>query len=165
MRKAQVLEVRDIEGCTPLVYAACRGREDVVKLLLDRGADVASEDNSRNTVLMHAVTSRNAAVAALILDAAAHVCGKQKSQLLNRQNARGCWAMNFAVLEDNCQMLKLLSDNDADTQLQNGSGLSSLHAAAKYGRQRMIRWLVEQQSMSLQVAKRDSLFGFFLTKQ
>ena len=75
-----ILEVRDAERCTPLAYAACRGREDVVLSLLQLGADVKALDCNENTILMHSVTSRNDKVACLILDATSKV-GEDRSEL------------------------------------------------------------------------------------
>ncbi|XP_050506151.1 uncharacterized protein LOC126884263 [Diabrotica virgifera virgifera] len=46
-------------GCTPLYYATCYDHYHVLKLLLDRGADVTITDNSRNTVLHLCVKHHN----------------------------------------------------------------------------------------------------------
>ncbi len=33
------------EDCTPLMYAACFGRLDVIKFLIEKGADINSQNN------------------------------------------------------------------------------------------------------------------------
>ena len=42
---------RDLEGHTPLMAAAIRGRDDVMKYLIQRGADYKAEDNNNISVL------------------------------------------------------------------------------------------------------------------
>jgi ankyrin repeat protein len=49
--------VRDNKGRTPLTLAAARGREEVVKLLLEIGkADVEAKDNKGRTPLLQAAS-------------------------------------------------------------------------------------------------------------
>ena len=57
----------DVEGCTPLAYAACRGREDMVRTLLRWGMDLEARNFFGNAILMHAVTSRDVALVGFIL--------------------------------------------------------------------------------------------------
>ena len=59
--------MKDAEGCTPLAYAACRGRVDVVRLLLKSGADLEALDHFDNTILMYAVTSKELSLVAFII--------------------------------------------------------------------------------------------------
>ena len=61
------MEVKDAEGCTPLAYAACRGRVDVVRLLLKSGANLEAPDYFDNTILMYAVTSTDPSLVAFII--------------------------------------------------------------------------------------------------
>ncbi len=44
---------RDLEGHTPLMAAAIRGRDDVMKYLIQRGADYKAEDNNNINVLSY----------------------------------------------------------------------------------------------------------------
>uniref|UniRef100_A0A1X7V878 Uncharacterized protein n=1 Tax=Amphimedon queenslandica TaxID=400682 RepID=A0A1X7V878_AMPQE len=43
--KGANLELRDIAGATPLIYAAYNGHIQVVAVLLEKGADVVASDN------------------------------------------------------------------------------------------------------------------------
>ncbi|KAI5785365.1 ankyrin repeat-containing domain protein, partial [Pyronema domesticum] len=49
------IELKDVYGKTPLFYAAQDGQEDVVRLLLEKGACTNSRDNRGRTPLLHAV--------------------------------------------------------------------------------------------------------------
>ncbi|KAF2747038.1 hypothetical protein M011DRAFT_519354 [Sporormia fimetaria CBS 119925] len=58
----------DAEGTPPLVYASCFGHEDVVKTLLDAGAQVDKQDRNCWSPLMWAMTNRHKGIAKLLLD-------------------------------------------------------------------------------------------------
>jgi ankyrin repeat protein len=77
-------DVKDNEGVTPLIAAAGAGRSEVVKLLLDKGADLNYQNQERvitkgrkrprkktkfgGTPLMHAVKGGHTEVVGLLLD-------------------------------------------------------------------------------------------------
>jgi ankyrin repeat protein len=48
------INARGIDDCTPLYYAIGKGDNDIVKLLIDNGADVNIPDSHGNTPLMAA---------------------------------------------------------------------------------------------------------------
>jgi len=49
------IDVKDDNGCSPLMLASKRGHKGVVELLLQRGANLYSTDRSNHTALYHAV--------------------------------------------------------------------------------------------------------------
>ena len=53
------IDKRDAQGGTPLHYASAKGSRDIVKLLLDAGADVSIADNQSRTALHMACQSGN----------------------------------------------------------------------------------------------------------
>lgn len=53
------LDKRDAQGATPLYYASAKGSRDIVKLLLDAGADASIADNQSRTALHMACQAGN----------------------------------------------------------------------------------------------------------
>lgn len=59
-------------GMTVLNIAAARGHEEIVRLLLDRGADVSIRGVGGDTALFHAARKGEASIVALLLDKGAN---------------------------------------------------------------------------------------------
>jgi ankyrin repeat protein len=66
----RIIDVNVKDTCvrTPLLYAAEKGNEAVVKLLLGNGAAADSQDENSRTPLMYAAKNGNEAVIQLLLD-------------------------------------------------------------------------------------------------
>ncbi|KAH7231838.1 uncharacterized protein BKA55DRAFT_524137 [Fusarium redolens] len=65
-RNVLVVDVRDADGRTPLSWAAERGHEAVVRLLLEKGAAIDSEDRFGRTPLEFAAERRHEAMVRLL---------------------------------------------------------------------------------------------------
>jgi hypothetical protein len=63
------VDVRDARGFTPLMFASQAGDEEVVRLLLSRGAKQDLQDYKSRTALHHAVMYNRASVVALLCSA------------------------------------------------------------------------------------------------
>ena len=61
------MESKNVYGSTPLSWAAEKGYEAVVKLLLDKGADVDSKDKDGRTQLFLAMANGHEAVVKLLV--------------------------------------------------------------------------------------------------
>jgi ankyrin repeat domain-containing protein 17 len=57
-----------VSGNTALIYACCGGYEDVVKVLLDHGAEIESHNENGHTPLMEAASGGHVNVAKLLLE-------------------------------------------------------------------------------------------------
>ncbi|KAG5929084.1 hypothetical protein E4U42_007234 [Claviceps africana] len=62
------VDVADEDGTPALIYASCFGHENVVKVLIDAGADVNKQDQNQWTALMWAMTNRQKGIAKILLD-------------------------------------------------------------------------------------------------
>ena len=58
-------------GNTALIYACCGGSEDVVKVLLDHGAEIECHNENGHTPLMEAASGGHVEVAKLLLGSGA----------------------------------------------------------------------------------------------
>ena len=93
-------------GGTALVYASCSGHTDVVKLLIEAGADVNKKDKkNRYTVLMVASSAGHTEVAKLLIEAGANV---------NAQDKGGNTALLDASWRGETEIVKLLIEGGAD---------------------------------------------------
>jgi ankyrin repeat protein len=93
-------------GGTALIYASCSGHIDVVKLLIEAGADVNKKDKkNRYTVLMVASSAGQTEVAKLLIEAGANV---------NAQDNGGNTALLDASWRGETEIVKLLIEEGAD---------------------------------------------------
>ena len=70
--------VRDGCGCQPLHYASNRGKPELVRLLLQAGADVDPTDVEGRTPLMYAVCAERTMVALLLMAHGANLYTKDR---------------------------------------------------------------------------------------
>jgi hypothetical protein len=97
--RPSLLNCRD--GCsrTPLWWAASKGHETIVKILLEKGATVDAEDFQNETPLLQAVTKGHEAVVKLLLENGAGADFKgNKSNYLLWQAAAGGHEAIFQIL-------------------------------------------------------------------
>ena len=72
------IDKRDEKGLTPLHYACQKGSRDIVRLLIENGADVTMETNTSVTPLHLAVMSGNKEIIKMLADAGADVNATDK---------------------------------------------------------------------------------------
>ncbi len=89
-------------GKTALILASERGHIEIVKLLVNSGATVDAEDNSKKTALMWASQGGNIEVAKFLIDSYANV---------NALDNDGKIVLFYACRNFNIEMMKLILDN------------------------------------------------------
>jgi ankyrin repeat protein/tetratricopeptide (TPR) repeat protein len=115
----------------PLDAAASRGDEAIVRLLLDKGAEVNRKSKSGTTPL-HRTSSTN--IARLLLERGAEV---------NAQDEQGRSPLFGAAERDQRELLQFLLAQEADAKLPNKIGWTPLHAAANAGAASVITLLIQ----------------------
>jgi ankyrin repeat protein len=100
----------DGKGETPLIVAGVNGHVEVVRVLLDGGADVQRGNVYMNNALHRAATSGSLEVCRLLLDSGAKV---------NTQGARKATALQEAARFGHLSVAKLLVDRGADIRLKD----------------------------------------------
>ena len=122
----------------PLSLAALEGREDIVKLLLEQGADVNQQStDDRTTALMAAAVGGNAAVCEILLEKGADV-NQEKACI-------GGTALIAAAAGGHAPVCKLLLEKGVvANQARAADGWTALMAAAKRGHVSVCELLLEK---------------------
>lgn len=121
----EIRDSRSPDGWTPLHLAAHFGHEDVVRLLLERGAavDVRSRNVMANTPL-HAAAGRHPRICQILVEAGADVNSRQE----------GGWTpLHAAARSGHEDTVELLLSRGADPTLTNDDGESAALTAERSG--------------------------------
>lgn len=92
------IDARNRKGYSALMLAAYHGHVEVVRYLLNRGADANTADNGGNTVLMGAAFKGDVEVARLLVQAGADI---------GARNAKGRTATDFAHMFGRAEVARL----------------------------------------------------------
>ena len=118
-------------GETPLHVAARKGHIEILKMLLGNGADANIKDDSGCTPL-HYATGHKGVVKALFQDTI------KLDHTTDPYNEDG---LNPAEAAKQYEMVKMLLNAQANANIQNNSGCTPLHYAAKNGHLEMVKAL------------------------
>ncbi|RMJ28287.1 Ankyrin repeat protein [Aspergillus sp. HF37] len=111
------------------------GHETVVRLLLEKGADVQAALGAGETPLHYASSSGNITILNLLLDGGASASSVE--------HYRESTPLHFAALYNNEWAIKPLLENSADVMDQDFVGHTPLHFAAENGNIEAVRLLLE----------------------
>ncbi len=158
-------------GRTALICAARDGHEKVVRLLLERGAEIDAVNRVRGggfTALMYAARSGNEKVVRLLLERGAKIgavdgggwtalmCAavsghEEIVRLLLERGAKidavdgGGWtALMYAAVSGHEKVVRLLLEREAEIDAVNGDGWTALMCAARNGHEEVVRLLLER---------------------
>jgi cytohesin len=112
----------DKDGRTPLHDAACDGNEDLLRLLLERGAQVDAVDRLGMTAL-HVAANRGIAEAVKVLIS-------HKADV-NARDKEGQTPLHWAARYGQKDAVQALLDGHADVSARDNAGRTPLHAAAQ----------------------------------
>jgi len=126
-----LLEGKNEDGYTALIYAAYYGQEPAVRFLIEKGADPCAEDEKGNTALLGAIFKGNPEVSRLL----SGYCD------LNHQNRSGQTALMYASLFGREEIAKLLIEKGARTDTKDHQGRDAQALAESQLNQAMIQVL------------------------
>ncbi|KAJ9644083.1 hypothetical protein H2199_003951 [Coniosporium tulheliwenetii] len=112
---------KDSRGRTALHWAASRGNEVMVRLLLEEGADLHAKDEDGRTALHEAARSGKEAVVRLLLEEGADLHAKDKD---------GRTALHEAARSGKEAVVRLLLEKGANPDAKNKGGETVLYEAA-----------------------------------
>jgi ankyrin repeat protein len=106
------IEVNDSRGWTALIHATGNNHADMLKLLIDNGADVNAKDKDGRTALLTAATWNYINIAKMLIDNGANINAKDKD---------GKTALMLAAIINNKDMVKMLIDRGADINAKSNT--------------------------------------------
>lgn len=151
----------DDGGRTSLSWAASGGHVEIVKLLLNAGADVNAEGGEKDgcTALYYAVYYRHTDIVRVLLDAKANVMLRDKdgrtalhhaagkvgyaegvkmllgagANINARDHTWGWTTLHYAAYYNHTEIVKILLNQMADITVRDKDGLTALELAVKHG--------------------------------
>ena len=133
---SETLEEIPKKGITPLEWAARKGHQDVVKVLLDNNAEVNATRHTDGVTALHVATvNGHAEVVKLLLDHNADVNASRHTD--------GVTALHIAAQEGHAEVVKLLLDHNADVNAsRHTDGDTALYVAAENGHAEVVKMLL-----------------------
>ncbi|GJE85550.1 ANK-REP-REGION domain-containing protein [Phanerochaete sordida] len=120
----KLLNAQDVDGRTPLHWAATSGSLEIVRYLLDQNAQVDLPDNAGWTALHIASSAGHEDIVRELLGAGADV---------KKTNDKGLTALHYAASKSRIDIGKLLIDRGADINARDKANQTALHRAATTG--------------------------------
>lgn len=118
------IDTKNNRGATPLMVALeARRDEDLIRDILDRGADVKATDRTGQSVLMWATAENTPDQVQLLIERGAHI---------DHRDHDGMTALNHCVHSAQTDMAGLLLQHGADPNRGNNQGRTPLHTLAQH---------------------------------
>ena len=133
----------DQDGRTILMHATWFGHIDVMRILIDKGADVNAKDKNGTTALILAADKSNSEIVSFLIDKGADV---------NAKGGNGT-ALMLAVNKSNAEFVGFLIDKGADVNAKDKNGTALILATDK-GSAEIVSFLIDK---GADVNTKDSL--------
>jgi len=135
VEKGTNVDRKDIAGQTPMMWAAETGSIDVVKYLVEKGADVnaVAGKQGRGTALIYAAATNRTEVVNYLLDNGADIDAVTPYQKES--------ALFWAAAMGHKEVVQLLLEKGANKTLVNRSGQTVIDVAKQLNREEIIQML------------------------
>lgn len=117
-------DLRDLDGCTPLILACARGFLPSANILIRSGCDLDERSLEGRTALMEAAGNGHLSVVESLVQAGCRV---------NVQDCHGYSALSEAAAAGDLATVEMLIKGGADTEGTDTRGRTCLHVAALHG--------------------------------
>ena len=132
-RKIIIFNQSDIYQYDWINMAALNGQLDIVKVLVENGADVDVKDADNNTALHNATLRGHLEIVKLLIENSADV---------NAQDNDDQTALHIAAEFGYLEIVKRLIENGADINHPDDDLVTPLHNAAEFGCLETVKWLI-----------------------
>jgi len=123
---APLLEAENQSGERPVHLAAKKGNRAILKMLIEKGAEITAVDNNGNTILHDAVLSGND-------DTALYILSLDQGGLLHQKNKDGATALHLAVGNSNLAVLNALLAKGLSIEDEDYNGETPIFYAIRAG--------------------------------
>jgi ankyrin repeat protein len=130
---------KDINGYSALAQAVKRGHFEIVRLLSDHRADLATRTDEGNTLLMLAVLSKSPEIVEFLLTRSFDINAPDID--INAQDKVGETALMLAAATGQDRIIEMLINAGADSQLRNKEDLNAFQIATNAGHQQTARFI------------------------
>lgn len=148
-------------GLSALMFATARGHEQVVRVLLARGASANESGNCGKQPLHVAIETRNHAIVDLLIDNGADInavdrggssplayaiskdCMRTMMRLLEAGANAGNFSLHLAARLNREHVIQLLLVYGADRNERDATGKTALHYAARFGHASLTKSLLD----------------------
>ena len=131
------IDVRDVNGMTPLLYAAKNGKLDTLLLLLEKGAKKMAYDNSgMNALHWAAAGNNNNIITALVKEQGFNI-----NQILDDSGSGA--PLHVAAAHGHIPAINRLIELGAQKDMLNQYGATALHIAAREGKTDAVAALIK----------------------
>jgi ankyrin repeat protein len=127
-------KISTVNNQTALHLAANNGNLELVKLLIEKGADVNAKTNDDATPLHVAANNDNLELVKLLIENDADV---------NAKTNKGATPLHMAAVNGHFDIAKLLIENDAKVNEKTNDDATPLHVAANNGNLELVKLLIE----------------------
>ena len=128
------VNIKDEDGATPVIFAACNGKFEMLKLFEEHEATLLVVENSGNDLMMNAAIGGNVELIGYLIE---------KGISINNYNNDDWTPLLFACRENHQEIVEILINASADIQIYNNEGETPLLWAIWNGNTVMARTLIE----------------------
>ncbi len=167
-KNPELLNIKDVQGNTPLLIATNGGQKEVVEFLITKGANLDSANTYMYTPLHYSILRKHIAIAEILIEAGAnpnipnvwgstplHTCAggnylKEAEFLIkhkagvNTKDEIGETPLFVAARFRHKEMILLLIKNGADVDARDNVGRTALFVAAEGNSSRILELLINQ---------------------
>ncbi len=125
----KMLNMRDKDGRTPLMFAVISDKPDLVRQLISMHADVSITNNKKMNVFHLACMSVDRDMLSLLVSSMKNNSMQMSEKALNMRDDEGCTPLMLAVIHDNTHAVKQLISMHADIGITDNKNKNVLHHA------------------------------------